>query len=452
LQSDQIKEITARKLMIIMNKAFNYTVLTLFTLVLQSGFAQSVLTPENAISTTLEQNFGIKLARQNNSIATNNASKIAVGYKPTVNAAAGASGNIGGSSQKFSSGMENTVNNAVSFSGNASITGSYTLYDETRSNTLDQLKEILNLSNLQLRQTIELNILQVIARYYDVARLTSTVDVLNQTLTVSNRRRERVAYQYEYGQGVRLDILNAEVDIQRDSINLINTLQLLANAKRDLNVLMGVAINNPFEVDTAVTYQDVSLETLKSAMSQQNVDLLLLDKNVDINRYDLEIIEAEKKPRLVANGAYSYSQQKNPAGAFITSSNSRGLNLGLNLSWNLFDGGLRNLRRQNTEIALQSLELQKDQLLQELERDLVNTWESYQNALYVLKAEETNLNTSRLNFERTEEQFNLGQSTSVEFRQAQLNLLNAATNYTNAKYDAKVIEISLLQLAGNLLQ
>lgn len=435
-----------------MNKAFNCIFLILFTLALQSGATQSILTPEDAINTTLENNFGIKLARQNISIATNNASKIAVGYKPTLNASAGASSNIGGSAQRFSSGMENTVNNAVSFSGNASIAGAYTLYDETRGTTLDQLKELLNLSNIQLRQTIELNVLQLIAIYYDVARLTSTVDVLKQTLAVSNRRRERVAYQYEYGQGVRLDILNAEVDVQRDSINLINTLQLLANAKRDLNVLMGVVIDNPIEVDTTVTYQDVTLEALKLSMSQQNVDLLLLDKNVDINRYDLQIIEAEKKPRLVANGAYSYSQQKNPAGAFITSSSSRGLNLGLNLSWNLFDGGLRNLRRQNTEIALQSLQLQKDQLLQELERDLINTWESYQNALFVLQAEEINLNTSRLNFERTEEQFNLGQSTSIEFRQAQLNLLNAATNFTNAKYDAKVIEISLLQLAGNLLQ
>ena len=118
----------------------------------------------------------------------------------------------------------------------------------------------------------------------------------------------------------------------------------------------------------------------------------------------------------------------------------------------MVDGGLRKLREQNTEINLQTLQLQEEQLLQELDRDLINTWENYQNALYVLEAERKNLSTSELNFQRTEEQFNLGQSTSVEFRQAQLNLLNAATNYNNAKYDAKVIEVSLLQLAGDLLQ
>lgn len=416
------------------------------------GFSQEILTPEDAINKTLNNNFGIKIARQNIGIATNNASKTAVGYNPTVNATAGTSANIGSSTQRFGNGNENVVNNAVSFAGNANVSGTYTIYDQTRATTLEQLREVLNLSNLQLRQTIELNVLQLIARYYEVARLTASIGVLEQTLEVSNRRLERVQYQYEYGQGLRLDILNAEVDVQRDSINLINTQQLLSNAKRDLNVIMGIAIDSPVDVDTTVLYQPITLENLQLRMEQQNVDLMLLDKNADITRYDLEIIESEKKPRLAATGSYSYNQQKNPAGAFITSSNNRGLNLGLNLSWNLFDGGLRNLRRQNTEINLQTLQLQKDQLLQELDRDLMNTWETYQNALYILAAEEKNLNTSQLNFQRTEEQFNLGQSTSVEFRQAQLNLLNAATNYNNAKYDAKVIEISLLQLSGDLLQ
>jgi outer membrane protein TolC len=276
--------------------------------------------------------------------------------------------------------------------------------------------------------------------------------VLDQTIFVSNRRLERVRYQYEYGQGVRLDILNAEVDVQRDSINLINTQQQLANAKRDLNVLMGLPISNQLEVDTSVSYQAITLDALRTGLQDNNIELNLLDNNVAINQYDLRLIEAEKKPRLTASGAYSYSQQKNPSGAFINSSNSRGLNVGVNMAWNLYDGGLRNLRKQNTEISLQSLQLQRDQLMQELERDLINTWENYQNALYVWQAEEINLNTSRLNFDRTEEQFNLGQASSVEFRQAQLNLLSAATNFNNAKFDAKVIEISLLQLSGQLMQ
>ena len=39
-----------------------------------------------------------------------------------------------------------------------------------------------------------------------------------------------------------------------------------------------------------------------------------------------------------------------------------------------------------------------------------------------------------------------------EFRQAQLNLLNAQLSYNQAKYNAKVAELGLMQISGNLLE
>ena len=61
------------------------------------------------------------------------------------------------------------------------------------------------------------------------------------------------------------------------------------------------------------------------------------------------------------------------------------------------------------------------------------------------------MQTNSLNFKRTEEQYQLGQVNSIEFRQAQLNLLNAQSNLNKTKYDAKNAELILLQLTGNLL-
>ena len=47
--------------------------------------------------------------------------------------------------------------------------------------------------------------------------------------------------------------------------------------------------------------------------------------------------------------------------------------------------------------------------------------------------------------------FKIGQITSIEFRQAQVNLINAINAKNAAKYDAKLAEIALLQLSGDLL-
>lgn len=63
---------------------------------------------------------------------------------------------------------------------------------------------------------------------------------------------------------------------------------------------------------------------------------------------------------------------------------------------------------------------------------------------------ELNLLTAQTNFNRTEEQFKIGQVSSVAYRQAQLNLLHAQTAILTAKYEAKVVELQLLQLTGRL--
>jgi len=86
-----------------------------------------------------------------------------------------------------------------------------------------------------------------------------------------------------------------------------------------------------------------------------------------------------------------------------------------------------------------------------LDRNVNNAWNIYQTALFVMEAERTNLRTNQLNFDRTVEQYGFGQITSIEFRQAQINLLNAELNFNQAKYSATIAELALFQLSGDLM-
>ena len=416
------------------------------------ALAQNTLTPSEVVRITLENNYNIKIAKNDVSVAENNTRPSANGYLPTVNATGRANSSLGSSTQKFSNGNENNVVNSFNWGSSASIGANYTIYDKTRGVTVNQLKEVVQLFDLQLRQTIENNLFSVFTNYFEVARLTANEKVLEQTLGVSQQRLLRAKYQYDYGQGIRLDVLNAEVDIKRDSINLLNLRNQLSNAKHNLNFAMGQEVSSLVEVDTLVEYMNgLSLEMLLKEAQENNVLIDLINQNLSISAYDLKLINAARLPTLGATTSYDFSFSDNAPGAFIDLSRSRGLAAALNVSWNIFDGGRRKVQRDNTQINIESQVIQKEQILQQLERDVANAWESYQNALFVLQAEAQNLSTNRLNFQRTEELFRVGQITSVEFRQAQLNLLNAATNYNTAKYAAKIIEIQLIQLSGGIL-
>jgi len=106
---------------------------------------------------------------------------------------------------------------------------------------------------------------------------------------------------------------------------------------------------------------------------------------------------------------------------------------------------------RNAKINIETQELLKEQLTQEIKRDIANALGNYENALIIYRLQEQNVATSQGNFDRSNERFKLGQITSIEFRQAQLNLLNTQTAKNAAKYTAKIAEINLLQLTGQLL-
>jgi outer membrane protein TolC len=251
-------------------------------------------------------------------------------------------------------------------------------------------------------------------------------------------------------------MLNSEVNVNIDSISLLTIQRELANAKRDLNVILGREVNTDFEVDTMVTYAlHLTYDAMLASAKANNTLLLQAEKNVTLSDYDLKINKSSWIPNVGVNGAYNWnnlntdSNINNPFS--LASSNSRGFNGGLNVSWNIFDGGLTKTRVQNAKIAMDNSFIQKQQVEKDLERNVANAWETYQNSLFVLSAEKKNVETNKRNFSRSEEQFKLGQIISVEFRLAQVNLLNAVTSYNQAKYTAKLAELRLLQLAGNLI-
>ena len=425
------------------------------------GFSQEILTKQEALEIALKNNFGIKIANNNVKIAKNNSSILNSRFLPSAAINSGADYRRNNQKIVFtdpSSGndAERRGDGVITKTYNTSLGINYTLFDGMgRKYNYKQLKETYNLTELQARQTIENTYLQLFTIYFQIARLSENKNNLREALDISKKRLQRAKYQYEYGQATKLEYLNAQVDVNNDSINLITAKQQLSNAKRGLNVILGIDKETTYTVETNVdytkliNYSEIEQKTLKNnSLLQQN------EKNVAISEFNIKVNKANYFPTLNFNASYGFNRTENenlvnPFGARLITSN--GLNAGLNLSWNIFDGGARKTRVKNAVIALDNQKIALEQQRVTIKNNLKNTWENYNNQLFILKAQEQNVLTTENNFNRTEERFKLGQITSVEFRQAQINLLNARTALNNAKFDAKLIELQILQLSGDIL-
>lgn len=430
-----------------------YFVVSLFILFLFRIQAQNMLTTQEAVALALEYNYGIKIAKNNVEISDNNANILNADFLPRVTGNGGATYNLDNTDAEFSNGNSTSLNGAESSRYNASVNLNYTLFDGLgRQYNYKRLKEEQQLSELEARETIENTMLQLFTVYYNVAQLSENTSALQQTLNISKERLIRAEYQFNYGQSTKLGVLNAQVDINNDSINVINAYQRLINSKRDLNVVLGNSVPSTFEVDTLITFVlQLNKQDLLEKVKANNVTLLQLEKNLLISEYNLKTWKSDYLPSLGLTGSYGWNKNDNNAASFLAVSKSTGLSAGINLTWNLFDGGSTITRVKNAKIDLENRQLQKEQIVIDVERDFNNAWDDYQNKLTIFNVQEKNILTSKNNFERTQEKFRLGQVTSIEFRQAQLNLLNAELSRNQAKYEAKIAELFVLQLSGELL-
>ncbi|WP_339625384.1 TolC family protein [uncultured Winogradskyella sp.] len=447
-------------------KIYSFKIIFLvFTLSVSfNGFSQQLLQKSDAIALALEHNFGILVATNTIKISENNKDILNSGYLPSLTTTAGANYQQADNITGFKGAINpNTgeprpdveILNAETQRYNAALNINYTLFDGLgRYYNYKRLKEQYNLTELQARETIENTILQLFTIYYEIARLTQNLDILEQTLKISKERLVRANYQFEYGQNNKLDVLNAEVDIATDSINMINTKQQLKNTKRDLNVIFANKVQADFKVDTEVHFiPELLLNQYIENANENNVTLLQNNTNILISAYDVKVSKSGYLPVVGLNGSYGWNENRNPASAFFPGNVADSYNLaaGVSLTWNVFDGGGTVTRVRNSKIALENQELAKNQIVVEVERDITNALGSYKNSIEVFKIQQQNVITNQNNFERSRERFKLGQVTSIEFRQSQVNLILAETNLNAAKFDAKLAELQLLQLTGQLL-
>lgn len=427
--------------------------LLIFFLAFSSTKSQDTLSLEEAVVFTFENNYGIRIAKNNAEINENKATIGNAGLLPNVSGTAGATYNNNNTYVEFLDNRPPTdVKGAISTNLNASVGLNYTLFGGLGNiYNFKLLKETAELSDLQARLTIENTLVQVIATYNEVAALQENLKILNEVTKISYDRWFRANEIRNYGAGTGIELLSAKVDLDADSINLLTAEQNLENAKRNLNLILGREIDKPFEATNARVINDsLSLNPLRDLTLNQNIQLLINRSNQDIYNYTIKISQASRVPKLSLTSSYGYNNSQAEVSVF-TLNQTTGFTGGLSLSVPLFSGFQKDIAVQNAKIQLENSEIQQEETIKRVETDLLNMYSSYKNNLRIIQNEKLNVQTARLNFERSEQLFSSGQITNTQFREAQTNLWRAESNLNNAFYQAKLAETELLRLSGQLL-
>ncbi|MBP4137226.1 TolC family protein [Flavobacterium geliluteum] len=425
--------------------------LILFLFCIAKSNAQEVLTIESAIKIALENNFEIRIAKNTSKISETNVTLGNAGMLPTATASVVDNNSIQNSSQTRQDGTSTSLNNAKNNSLTYGVSLGWTIFDGMKMFArLDQLKELEKLGDTELKRTILSKISQVNSAYYDLVQQQQQLAALDTTIVISTQRLDLAKNRFSIGKASKLEVLNAQVDLNSDQVALLRQKEAYANAKILLNQYLARDSKVDFKVMDVVTVDEkLILADLLALAQKQNPVLEAQIINKRIAELQLKQVKADRYPTVQLTSGYNFSESQSSLG-FTTEASSKGLNYGFNASLNIFDGFNQH---RNEKIA--KLDIENTQIAIEQQNNILNTqvstaFQTYLTNLELIGLEEDNEEIAKQNLSITLDKFKIGTITTIEFRTAQLNYVNAKVRYSNAQYQAKLSEIALKELAGNI--
>ena len=403
--------------------------------------AAKTLDFQQAVNIALENNLSIKMS-ENGLQMTKNYVNPGV-LMPTVSL--NGSSNYTNTDPNLGADSERHVNSA-------SISTSYTLFSGFY--VLNSYKKLIlqyNQSELETRYTVESIIAATAQTYYSVANAEEQLNLAKESLRISGDRLKRTKAQENLGRINKVEMLAAEVDYNRDSISVETAKLNYENSLRNLNVMLNRNVNDEYEIDNKVKMISLpEYDDLKVNALNRNSDYQATMYGINLAEMDMKLANSRYMPTLNFSGSYGLNQTNFEFDPGIGEADKE-WRVGLSLNFSIFDGFQRKIQKQNAKLSLDNQKLAVDQSKLNLEKDLASQYTTYVNSQKTLKMEKLNLEATQANFDRTKEMYELGQLTSVQFREAQLNLMRAKSNISSGKYSVKLNEIALLQLTGMLL-
>jgi outer membrane protein TolC len=416
--------------------------------------SQEIYTLKQCIETGLERNYSIRITKNEERIAANNATIGNAGYLPAIDLNGSYSGSLSDNTANNTDGTILKDKNVINGTLTASANFNWTLFDGFGIQAdYARLKELRNRSELGTRIEIEDLVANITAEYYNLIRQRIRLNNLRSAVALSKERLRIVEERYIIGSMSRLELQQAKVDFNADSSKLYTQTETLYASQIRLNELMGLdSIDKKFDVsDTIIIAQPLlDKEDLMDKTFGNNASLLASFSNTRISELELKKVRSRNYPYLRVNAGYGLTDNWYGTGT-VDLQKRLGMNYGVTVGFNIFDGFNRRREQRNARLQLENNDLRRQELELSLKADLSNLWMSYLNNLELWSLEKENLTVAQENHEIAIERYKLGDLSGIELREAQNNLLEAKERQSISEYNTKLCEISLLQISGQIL-
>lgn len=325
----------------------------------------------------------------------------------------------------------------------------------------------------------------VVKAFYQALLAAEQARVREQRVSRAERTLQEVSQQVDRGVVPKAQRLGAEVELANARTQMIDSRNAAEASRDDLKRTMGLPSDRPVSLDGRLDDQEddgletISLESisLSDAVSQaldNRPDLQRARLNVELRGIEKDASRSEFFPQVEAVANLNYSGRvpddrsriqttdpDDPTNPFFYDEQSRGffnddfwnpsVSVGLQLTWNLFNGFQSSARVQQAEVQRRQAEVQLDQLQKAVTVEVRQAVRDLETAREQIDAQETNVRRAELNYDHVSKRVGEGAATPTELREASDQLDESRLNYLQAVYDYLVARSDLETALGRPL-
>ncbi len=436
-------------------------------LVISTGaFSQGAMSLGDCINLALENNYNLQLAKNNARIADVSVKSSYSSILPSLRTSGNGSNTRGGVSTQIrqvdvidpQTGEASTIVQEIlgdpydvnSFSARVDLDqpifdgGNW--WNQIRRGKSEQRAASHSLTT-QMNETIK-----IVAQYYfDLLKQQKLLEVNELAVQRSQDNLDKTDKMFEIGSVAKVDVFRAKVNLGNDKISVLNQRDIVQQARQNLNISMGNEPNVALVIEDEynVEYTLPELEQLVASAIDSHPEIQRREQAIKTAGYDVNIAKSAFLPRL--DGFWSYSRRNSELDRIYSNINQNWqITIGASVSWNLFNGFQDQVNYQTSKIRQKNEQLGLLDYKRSLESLVTRLFDSYKNQEEIIVIRRQNLEASREEYRLATERFRLGSGTSLDVREAQVNLTDAERILVAAEYNLILTYAELQESIGKI--
>jgi outer membrane protein TolC len=362
-----------------------------------------------------------------------------------------------------------------------------TLYSKQAFASVKGAQQFKDVSRFARDRRVQETTNEVVTAFYQALLARERARVLEKRVERAEETLQEVSTRVKQGVIPKAQRLSAQVERSNARTQQIQARNAADLARDNLKRTIGFSPERPIELEGSLEdqredgLQQISLETIsmEKAVDQaleNRPDLKRAQLNVELRDIQKEATRAEFFPRVEAVANFNYSgrvpddrsrvvtqdpNRPNQPTPFFFAKEQRGFfsddfwnpsfSVGLQLSWNIFNGFQSASRVQQAEIERQRARLQQERLRRAVKVEVRSAIRNLEDARERIESQETNVRRAELNYDHISSRVEEGVASQVELREASDQLDQSRLNYLQAVHDYLVARSDLETALGQPL-